>query len=136
MDQTGYGLIAFGMTAVLAVDTVIAVKFSAPRWVWGATAFTTLCIVIQVAAILDAFGVLVDTMIFLATLGGCVALIGGVLWWMKHRPTAPPFDDRTQEQPQRNYVPRQATMAYGTYTAADVQAARRDAQRIRKGRKA
>jgi len=133
MDQTGYAIITFGMTAILAIDTVFAVKLNAPKWVWGASAFVAMCIILQVAAILDAFGVLADALIFVATLGGCVALVGGVLWWMRNRPT-PAFDDRTQQQPS-NFV-KATTMAYGTYTAADVQAARRDAQRIRKGVKA
>lgn len=73
---------------------------------------------------------------FLVIIGLIAASIVGALQLAKRQRNAPAFDDRTQEAPQRNYVPRQATMAYGTYTAADVQAARRDAQRIRKGRKA
>lgn len=131
MDQTGYGLIAFGMTAVLAIDTIFAVKLGAPRWVWGAGAFVALCIAIQVAAILAVWGVLADAAIFVATLGGCAALTGGILWYIRNRPqTQHTFDDRTQ--PTSNYV-KATPLAYGSYTAADVQAARAQAQRIRKG---
>ena len=69
---------------------------------------------------------------FIVIIGLIAASVVGALQLAKRQRPAPAFDDRTQEPP-RNYVPRQATMAYGTYTAADVQAARRDAQRIRKG---
>lgn len=73
---------------------------------------------------------------FIVIVGLIAASVVGALQLAKRQRNAPIFDDRTQE-PQRNYVPRQAqTMAYGTYTRADVQAERAKAQRIRKGVKA
>ena len=58
----------------------------------------------------------------------------GVLQLAKRQREQPTFDDRTQTRPS-NYV-NATTMAYGTYTRADVQAERAKAQRIRKGVKA
>lgn len=71
---------------------------------------------------------------FVVIIVALVAGVVGVLQLAKRQRNAPAFDDRTQTRPS-NYV-NATTMAYGTYTRADVQAERAKAQRIRKGVKA
>ena len=59
----------------------------------------------------------------LATLG---ALTGGVVWWLHKRPQTAQTASRT------NYVSSGASYAYGSYTPADIKAARAKATQARK----
>ena len=96
----------------------------------------TLCTIgglLTLTGVIAEAGQLVSAATTLLVMATLAAIGGGVLWWMRNRP-APTFDYRTQTQPS-NYV-NATTMAYGTYTRADVQAERAKAQRIRRGAKA
>jgi hypothetical protein len=80
--------------------------------------FTALCVLVQVAAILAAWGVLGDVAIFVATIAGCAALLGGVVWWMRKRQSSADAEPATSSSGPTIH-------AYGTYNADTVQMRRR-----------
>ena len=74
--------------------------------------------------------VMVDVLVFVAVIGGCAALTGGIVYAMRRRGTDTP---ETAEAPtQNNYVPNATTHVYGSYTKADIDAARQRAQQLRR----
>jgi ribose/xylose/arabinose/galactoside ABC-type transport system permease subunit len=105
-DQTGYAAIALGMAIWLAVVSYFVVRAEPSKlrtWLLWLAGIVALLIASVVIGILAAWGVLGDVAIFVATLAGCAVLLGGVVYYMKHRPQQ--FEDLTQAQPaQQNFV--------------------------------
>jgi hypothetical protein len=66
---------------------------------------------------------------FVSVVAGIISFTVAAIWQMRRRP----HFDQTPIQPRTNYVDSDATYAYGTYTPADVRAARQRASNIRKG---
>ncbi len=105
-DQTGYAVLAAGFTIWWGVLVALAVtmKPKGPRrWTVIVIALTGVCAVAQLLAIFAKWNVLGDAMIFVATIAGCTALVGGVVFYMRSRSQT--VDDLTQAAPtQQNYV--------------------------------
>lgn len=132
MDQTGYAVIAFGMSVVLGVCTYLAATMhprGPRRWTVLALAFTWICIAVQVLAILAHWQVLGQVVTFVVVLAALLAVAGATVHRLRTRPR--PTLRRTGSG-HLHWVNPDASKSY----ASDVRAARRQARQQRQAARA
>lgn len=132
-DQTGYAVIATGMVAIWGIVVFLAATMRprGPRlWTVLALAFTGICILVQVLAILAAWQLLGEALALAGTLAGLAAITAATIYALRKRQPAT-FD--TGPVTPRNFVGGGKTYAWGEWNHNDVKTARANASRIRKG---
>ncbi len=87
-DQTGYAVIVAGMVIVWGFIVYLAatMKPRGPRkWTVIALAFTGVCILVQVLAILARWNVLTDVLVFVGVIAALASFSVAVVWSIRNR---------------------------------------------------